>query len=115
MKIEIRSVVAYGGERLTRWGKYGNFLVMGMSYILIAGVVIWVYIFVKTHQIIHLESVQYTADKFKLKKKKDDLFWRLGFRKCRVNSGETVRRLFCRRGGRWWHLEYSSGRGVEEK
>ena len=70
MKIEIRSVVAYGGERLTRWGKYGNFLVMGMSYILIAGVVIWVYIFVKTHQIIHLESVQFTADKFELKKKK---------------------------------------------
>ena len=42
---------------------------MGMSYILIAGVVIWVYIFVKTQQIIHLESVQFTADKFELKKK----------------------------------------------
>ena len=43
---------------------------MGMSYILIAGVVIWVYIFVKTHQIIRLESVQFTADKFELKKKR---------------------------------------------
>lgn len=70
MKIEIRIVVAYGEARLTKWGKHGNSLVTGMSYILIAGVVIWVYIFVKTHQITHLESVQFTADKFELKRKK---------------------------------------------
>ena len=100
---------------MARWGKHGNSLVTGMSYILIAGVVIWVYIFVKTHQITHLESVQFTADEFELKKKKDDLLWRLSFRKYRVNSGETVRRLFCKPGGRRWHLQYSSGRGVEEK
>lgn len=52
---------------------------MDISYISIGVVVTRVHEFVKTHQIIALESVQFTLGKCYLLKKKDDLVMENGF------------------------------------
>lgn len=62
---------------------------LDISYILIGVVVTRVHAFVKTHQIISLESVQFTLGKFYLLKKKDDPVMENGFDKVWSESGKN--------------------------
>lgn len=67
-----------------------------MSHILIRVVVTWGQTFVKTHQIISLESVQFAVIKFYHKKKRMIWLWEMDLGKYTVNPGGTVRMLFRR-------------------